>query len=292
MGKKSLGRGLSALYNDHHILDSHQSQNSKEHFEEVSMDLIEVNPFQPRRHFSVEEINELAATISQQGLLQPISIRKHNQKYQIIAGERRFRAFQSLGKTQIPARVFERLTDKQMMELALIENIQRVQLSPVEEALAYQKLIEHHDYRHEDLGNILGKSRSAVTNTLRLLKLPEQVQTWIQEGKLSAGHARNLLRPDVDDIIKTAELMMNESMSVRDAEKKIPSSQDKKKILQKNPNIIAIEEELKYALTTQVRLIEKRSEGRIEIDFSSLEELNRIRQILQLGAQAQESYGH
>ena len=282
MGKRSLGRGMEALFNDHNIMQDLDP--SQESFKEIALSEIQPNPYQPRRVFSEEEIQELAVTIQNQGLIQPIAVRKHQDHYQIIAGERRYRAFMHLHKETIPCRVFDRLSDKQMMEMALIENIQRVQLSPVEEALAYQQLIQNHDYRHEDLGDILGKSRSAVTNTLRLLKLPPEVQTWIQEGKLSAGHARNLLRAEVSDIMQAAREMIAEPMSVRDAEKKIPATQKKRSPI-KDPHTNQIENELRELIGSEVRLVEKNSQGHLEIKFHSLEELNHIRNIIQNGSQ-------
>jgi ParB-like partition proteins len=185
---------------------------------EIDVNLIDPNPFQPRKVFSDDELVELAETIEQHGLIQPIIVRKVGDRYQIISGERRTRATKLAGLPVIKAQVYENLEDKTMAEWALIENIQRVDLNPVEVSRSYQQLIDNHGYTHEDLAKIVGKSRSAITNSLRLLKLPEQVLTWIVEGKLSSGAARALCSDKVEDPESLAKRIIDEGLNVRQIE--------------------------------------------------------------------------
>lgn len=230
MGKKSfaLGRGLAAIMKDHDINFKGEQANTinnpaetAEKFEkivEISIDLIDPNPYQPRKAFDDEGLSELADSIKQQGLIQPIALRKVGDRYQIISGERRTRATKIAGLPTIKAQVFEDLDDKAMAEWALIENIQRVDLNPVEIARSYQQLIDKHGYKHEDLAKIVSKSRSAITNSLRLLKLPEQVLLWIEEGKLNSGAARALCSDKIGDPESLAERIIEEGLNVRQIE--------------------------------------------------------------------------
>ena len=228
MGKKSLalGRGLSDILKDHSlnsgIIPTDASvptqENEKDRIVEIDVNLIDPNPFQPRKFFSDDELVELAETIEQHGLIQPIVVRKVGDRYQIISGERRTRATKLAGLPVIKAQVYENLDDKTMAEWALIENIQRVDLNPVEVSRSYQQLIDNHGYTHEDLAKIVGKSRSAITNSLRLLKLPEQVLTWIVEGKLNSGAARALCSDKVEDPESLAKRIIDEGLNVRQIE--------------------------------------------------------------------------
>lgn len=229
MGKKSLalGRGLSDILKDH-SLNSALSNNSQDtqapqdsdqfRISEIELDLVDPNPFQPRKFFNDDELVELAETIEKHGLIQPIAVRKVGDRYQIISGERRTRASRLAGLKTIKAQVYDILSDSTMSEWALIENIQRVDLNPIEVAQSYQQLIENHGYTHEDLAKNVGKSRSAISNSLRLLKLPVQVQAWIQEGKLTSGAARTLCSEDVKDPEAIARLIIEKGLSVREAE--------------------------------------------------------------------------
>ena len=229
MGKKSLalGRGLSDILKDHSlnsgiVIGESENQpaqdNDNSRIVEIDVNLIDPNPFQPRKVFSDDELVELAETIEQHGLIQPIIVRKVGDRYQIISGERRTRATKLAGLPVIKAQVYENLDDKTMAEWALIENIQRVDLNPVEVSRSYQQLIDNHGYTHEDLAKIVGKSRSAITNSLRLLKLPEQVLTWIVEGKLSSGAARALCSDKVEDPESLAKRIIDEGLNVRQIE--------------------------------------------------------------------------
>ncbi|MCQ2092222.1 MAG: ParB/RepB/Spo0J family partition protein [Fibrobacter sp.] len=241
MGKKSfaLGRSLSDILKDHSVEQpSNVSENNQQSgaagtentaesdapvdnsqkIIEIDVNLVDPNPFQPRKSFNDEELVELAETIEKHGLIQPIAVRKVGDRYQIISGERRTRATKLAGLSTIRAQVYENLDDKIMGEWALIENIQRVDLNPVEVAQSYQQLIELHGYTHDDLAKTVGKSRSAITNALRLLKLPEQVLAWIQEGKIASGAARALCSDKVENAEELAQRIISEGLNVRQIE--------------------------------------------------------------------------
>ena len=310
MGKKSfaLGRGLAAIMKDHDINFKGEQANTinnsaetAEKFDkivEISIDLIDPNPFQPRKAFDDEGLSELADSIKQQGLIQPIALRKVGDRYQIISGERRTRATKIAGLSTIKAQVFEDLDDKAMAEWALIENIQRVDLNPVEIARSYQQLIDKHGYKHEDLAKIVSKSRSAITNSLRLLKLPEQVLLWIEEGKLNSGAARALCSDKIGDPESLAERIIEEGLNVRQIEAIIRGDDDKDEPEEKpeNPETPAkpkpelsadmkqFESKLETFFGTKVQLNPSNSgkpEGTIVIKYYSMDDLTRIQEIME-----------
>lgn len=316
MGKKSfaLGRGLAAIMKDHDINFKGEQANTinnpaetSEKFEkivEISIDLIDPNPFQPRKAFDDEELSELADSIKQQGLIQPIALRKVGDRYQIISGERRTRATKIAGLPTIKAQVYENLDDKAMAEWALIENIQRVDLNPVEIARSYQQLIDKHGYKHEDLAKIVSKSRSAITNSLRLLKLPEQVLVWIEEGKLNSGAARALCSDKIGDPESLAERIIEEGLNVRQIEAIIRGDEDKEEEepslrqaqgpensetpAKPRPELSAdmkqFETRLETFFGTKVQLNPSSSgkpEGTIVIKYYSMDDLTRIQEIME-----------
>ena len=312
MGKKSfaLGRGLAAIMKDHDINFKGEQANTinnsaetAEKFDkivEISIDLIDPNPFQPRKAFDDEGLSELADSIKQQGLIQPIALRKVGDRYQIISGERRTRATKIAGLSTIKAQVFEDLDDKAMAEWALIENIQRVDLNPVEIARSYQQLIDKHGYKHEDLAKIVSKSRSAITNSLRLLKLPEQVLLWIEEGKLNSGAARALCSDKIGDPESLAERIIEEGLNVRQIEAIIRGDDDKDEDepeeKPENPETPAkpkpelsadmkqFESRLETFFGTKVQLNPSNSgkpEGTIVIKYYSMDDLTRIQEIME-----------
>lgn len=312
MGKKSfaLGRGLAAIMKDHDINFKGEQANTinnsaetAEKFDkivEISIDLIDPNPFQPRKAFDDEELSELADSIKQQGLIQPIALRKVGDRYQIISGERRTRATKIAGLSTIKAQVFEDLDDKAMAEWALIENIQRVDLNPVEIARSYQQLIDKHGYKHEDLAKIVSKSRSAITNSLRLLKLPEQVLLWIEEGKLNSGAARALCSDKIGDPESLAERIIEEGLNVRQIEAIIRGDDDKdddepeekpetpETPAKPKPELSAdmkqFESKLETFFGTKVQLNPSNSgkpEGTIVIKYYSMDDLTRIQEIME-----------
>ena len=226
MGKQALGRGLSAIFGAHGISNNpinNAAENAAPAVEsnkivDIDVSLIDANPFQPRKVFDDSGLAELSDSIKAHGLIQPIVLRKVGNRYQIISGERRTRATKLAGIPTIKAQVYENIDDKSMAEWALIENIQRVDLNPVEIARSYQQLIDNHGYTHEDLSKIVSKSRSAITNSLRLLKLPEQVLLWIEEGKIAGGAARALCSDKVQDPEALAKRVIEEGLNVRQIE--------------------------------------------------------------------------
>ena len=312
MGKKSfaLGRGLAAIMKDHNVSNFNENaaesvnntaentDNSKK-IVEISLDLIDPNPYQPRKNFDEEELRELAATIEKHGLIQPIAVRKVGDRYQIISGERRTRASKLANLATIKAQVYEELDDKAMSEWALIENIQRVDLNPVEVSKSYQQLIDDHGYTHEDLAKIVGKSRSAITNSLRLLKLPEQVLLWIEEGKISGGAARALCSDKIGDPESLAERIIEEGLNVRQIEaitrgedtKEEPEDKPAKKQeapAKPKPELSAdmknFETRMETFFGTKVQLNPSASnaaEGTIVIKYYSMDDLNRIQEIME-----------
>ena len=287
----ALGQGLSTIMQSHaQTLNDQLNQDENGNtiqVKKINLDLIDPNPYQPRTEFNEEELVELAETIEQQGLIQPITVRKFNGRYQIVSGERRTRAARLAGWTTIDAYVHELLSDKKMAEWSLIENIQRVDLNAVEVAKSYEKLIENYGYTHDDLAKSVGKSRSAVTNALRLLKLPEQVQAWISEGKLSQSAARTLLSPEISDPETVARDIIEKGMNVREIEQ---ISKDKKKEKAPkdpavetplDPNIVSFLKKMEEFFGTSVKLqkgSENASKGKLIIDYYSFEDLTRIQE--------------
>ena len=327
MGKKSfaLGRSLADILKDHSApaaSDIQQSNpqsgdNNAENSEtvdnsqkvvEISVDLIDPNPFQPRKVFSDDELVELADSIEQHGLIQPIAVRKVGDRYQLISGERRTRASKLAGLPTIKAQVYENLDDKAMAEWALIENIQRVDLNPVEVAKSYQQLIDNHGYTHEDLSKIVSKSRSAITNALRLLKLPPQVLLWIEEGKISGGAARALCSDKIQNAEEIAKRIIEEGLNVRQIEaiargeepkvaqpeQPAPADEDQPEVhkpeveTKPKPELSAdmkqFEMRLETFFGTKVQLNPSAStetKGTIVINYYSMDDLNRIQELME-----------
>ena len=287
----ALGQGLSTIMQSHaQTLNDQLNQDENGNtiqVKKINLDLIDPNPYQPRTEFNEEELVELAETIEQQGLIQPITVRKFNGRYQIVSGERRTRAARLAGWTTIDAYVHELLSDKKMAEWSLIENIQRVDLNAIEVAKSYEKLIENYGYTHDDLAKSVGKSRSAVTNALRLLKLPEQFQAWISEGKISQSAARTLLSPEISDPEAVARDIIEKGMNVREIEQ---ISKDKKKEKAPkdpavetplDPNIVSFLKKMEEFFGTSVKLqkgSENASKGKLIIDYYSFEDLTRIQE--------------
>ena len=278
---KRLGRGLGAIFGDDvsNVLDDIQ-QGSNDQFEGVrtSLDIssIRVNPYQPRRHFDDDKINELANSIDQHGLFTPILVRETNQGYELVAGERRLRASKELNKKEISAIVVD-FDDDQMMEIALIENVQREDLNVIEEAMGYKSLIDRLNLTQEEVAKRVSKSRSHITNLLRLLRLPEATKLMVAEEKLSMGHVRPLIMLEDDkDIERFAKQIYEEKLSARDAEKLV------KEFL--NPKLIPEESKIKSnEFDYAVSLFEDKLQTRIEITnkklvihFNDDDDLNRI----------------
>lgn len=278
MNKKfGLGKGLGALIPEEEIT----SENSE--ILKVSMNLIKANENQPRKAFDEEKIESLSESIKEHGVVQPIVLRKEDDTFIIVAGERRWRASKLAGLKEIPAVVMD-LTDKQVLEISLIENIQREDLNPIEEAAAYKKLISEFEFTQEELSKRIGKSRTAVTNCLRLLNLDSRVQEYLIDGVISEGHGRALLAIDDKDVqFRIAQTIIDDSLNVRDTEKLIRNlgkvKADKK---ENEPNIYYndIKDKLEGYFGTKVSLISKKNKGKIEIEYYSEEDLQRILDIL------------
>jgi ParB family chromosome partitioning protein len=276
MKKSGLGKGLGAL-----IRENEQDVTST--VTELKITELEANQNQPRRFFDDEALRELSDSIKEHGVVQPIIVRKKDDNYQIVAGERRWRAARLAGLKTVPV-VVKDYSNIQVMQIALIENLQRQDLNSIEEALAYKSLIEEHDMTQEDISSKIGKSRSAIANTLRLLNLPEKIRNMVVHGKISAGHARALLAvSDKGKQLEIAQKIIDQQLNVRDIEKLV-MQKDKvieKKEMKKDVEIIELEEQLKKTFATKVSIVHKKNKGKIEIEYYSNDDLERILELLQ-----------
>ncbi|MCR4440578.1 MAG: ParB/RepB/Spo0J family partition protein [Peptococcaceae bacterium] len=281
MTKSRLGRGLSAL-----IPTESDALVKDEPVTEIKLELIKPNSFQPRKSFDKDKLDELARSIQEHGVVQPVVVRPlGNGEYELVVGERRLRACQQLLLEKIPA-VVKDLSDRQMVEIALIENIQREDLNPVEEAAAYKRLMEEFDLTQEEVAQRVAKSRSFVANMLRLLKLPQPVLEMLSSGQLTVGHVRPLLAVDNEEQqIKLAGEMIEKNLTVRDAEaltkkqvaeKPMDGKKNKGKENKLPPGILDLESRLRSLCGTKVRIKQMGEKGRIEIDYYSSDDLDRI----------------
>ncbi|MGM0887270.1 MAG: ParB/RepB/Spo0J family partition protein [Bacillota bacterium] len=273
---KGLGKGLNALFNSGEI-------SKDEIVREIKLRELRPNPYQPRKSFRLEAIEELKQSIMEHGILQPIIARKSIKGYEIVAGERRYRAAKEADLKTVPVVVRE-LSEQQMMELAILENLQREDLNPIEEAAAYQTLLEKLEFTQEQLANRLGKSRPHIANHVRLLSLPEGIRKYISDGEISMGHGRALLGLKKKEMLKpVADKVLKEGMNVRQLEQYIhqlndsvsretkPKKQEKKDIFIKQR-----ETSLRERLGTSVTIKQSKKKGKIEIEFFSKEDLERI----------------
>lgn len=252
------------------------------------MELVEVGSAQPRTHFDDESLTRLADSIRTHGVVQPILVRRQGVRYELVAGERRFRAARMAGLENIPA-VVKEIPDEQLLEIALIENIQREDLNPIEEAQAYKKLIEGVGLTQEALAVRIGRDRSYITNYIRLLRLSDDLQQLVKEKRLSTGHARSLLGlPEVDQQRRAARQIIEQDLSVRATERLVkvlleaPRVRERPRTPVGDANTLAAENKLRRALGTQVKILQSspNGKGKIEISFSDNEELDRIYSIL------------
>jgi len=282
-GKAHLGKGLGAIFGADINGVIEEIQQGKVDIggwkNEILVSEIRPNPYQPRKEFDLAKINELADSIKVHGVFQPILVRKSVSGYDLVAGERRLRASKIAGLEKIPAIITE-FNDEQMMEISLLENIQRENLNVVEESIAYQRLIDNIGYTQAELAKQIGKSRTYITNTLRLLKLPEEVLELLKEDKLQMGHARCLITiEDEDKTIALAKEIVAKHLSVRDAERLAKNSISKPTKANAKPKdgfIINLENSLKSKLQTNVEISSKS----IKINYSDINDLNRILEIL------------
>jgi ParB family chromosome partitioning protein len=276
MERKALGKGISAL-----IPTQEEDRGKKIAFLELSK--IRPNPFQPREDFAVEAMEELVQSIREKGIIQPILVRPKGDNFELIAGERRLRAAGILQLKEIPAIVKE-ANDRDSLEIALIENIQRKELNPIEEARAYQYLIEKFSLTQDEVSEVLGKARATVTNILRLLKLPSEIQEEIKNGRISFAHGRalleltdiNLQRRLVQDIISKALSVRELETMIKTCRPRLSATRSRIKISASDPYTKIMEEELQQALATKVRIVKKKKRGTIIVEFYSQEDLERI----------------
>jgi ParB family transcriptional regulator, chromosome partitioning protein len=298
--KKALGRGLSALLSDtpeDEKLDvdvtspvrERETKVVSDSINEILLSEIETNPFQPRQHFDQEALKELSESIKVHGIIQPITVRKFsNNQYQLISGERRFQASKLAGLTKIPAYV-RTADDQQMLEMALIENIQRENLNPIEISLSYQRLISECNLKQEELGDRVGKSRSTVTNYLRLLKLPPDIQIAMRDNKLTMGHARAIINVENSDSqLYIFKKTLAEDLSVRKVEelaRELTSNKEKPTTASPSAQpkeVTQLQTRLSSHFGTKVSVKSDGKKGDIRIPFLSIEDLNRILDILKV----------
>jgi ParB family chromosome partitioning protein len=290
--RRALGKGLSALLPGRPLPASVSSRTAAsaapaQAFQDptsLPIDSIHPNPVQPRVNFQIDRLEELAASIRANGIIQPLIVRRHDGQYQMVAGERRWRAAKMAGLAEVPVVVLE-VAEPQLLELALIENIQREDLNPIETAHAYERLGRELGLSQEEIGRRTGKDRTSITNTVRLLKLPAEVQLLLAERRLSMGHARAVLGlPTAEQQIEIAEKAAAQGLSVRQVETLVqeltsdrPKSGSSRKEASHDPNVKAAVDELERVLGTRVRIVElSEQRGRIEIEYYSQAELDRL----------------
>jgi len=284
MERRALGKGLGALIPEKAI----EGAMHKEEIVYVQSEQIKPNPFQPRENFDQQSIEELAQSIKEKGVIQPLLVRRRGDNYELIAGERRLRAANSLGLKEIPI-IVRNVTDQDSLELALIENIQREGLNPIEEAHAYQHLLDKFNVTQEKISEVLGKARVTITNTLRLLKLPHEIQEEMKKGRISFAHGRALLEiEDANHQRRLAQDIIAKGLSVRELESLIKTSRPKifkRKIGVglREPIVAILEEQLQHALATKVRISKRKKRGHINIEFYSQEDLERIANVIKGG---------
>ena len=291
--KKVLGKGLSALIPDSYMkmveaqkeAAKTQAEAIESPLQEIPISLIRPNRQQPRHRFRDETIEELANSIREQGILQPIVVKKASEGYELVYGERRMRAAQKCGFEKIPA-IIKDIAEDKLLEWALVENIQREDLNPIEEAQAYVRLIEERDLSHDEIAKKLGKDRTTVANTIRLLRLPQEILEGLIEGRLHSGHARSLLAlPTPEHQRQLARRIMEERLSVRQVEEIVGRSATRKRRAKPSRTIdqdlIALETKLERKLGTHVRIFPSRNnQGKIEIRYYSLDDLDRLLNLL------------
>ena len=307
MAKKGLGKGLGAIFGEDVVKENKEETEKKakakaeakaaEEMDEkgrilmLKLDLVQPNKEQPRKTFDEEKINELAESIKNYGVLQPLLVQKNDSFYEIIAGERRWRAAKAAGLKEVPA-VLKEYSKQEAMEISLIENVQRADLNPIEEALGYRQLIDEFELTQEEIAVRVAKSRTVITNTMRLLKLDEQIQNMLVQGVITSGHARALLSlEDIQMQLKAAKEILDKKLSVRETERLVKrlqkeASGEKKEEKKKDETLALIyqdlEDRMKSVMGTKVSIHNKdKNKGRIEIEYYSEAELERIVEMIE-----------
>lgn len=280
-GRKALGRGLAAI-----IPQAAETERSQTAVHEIAVTRISPNPDQPRREFSTEQLEELAASLREHGVLEPVIVRPKGADYELVIGERRWRAAQLAGLEAIPALVRD-LEDRQVLEMALVENLQREDLNPMEEAEAFRRLGEEFGLTQEEIAARVGKQRSTVANRMRLLELEESLQSKVRQGRLTAGHARAMLAvPSSEERLELAERVVAEGLSVRAVEelarqvaKGRPARQRRKSGFRVR-ELDELQEQMQQKLGTRVRIVRREGGGQIEIEFYSEDDITRIYELI------------
>ncbi len=278
MKKIALGRGLEALIPIESSINEDRGATVT-----VATDRISPNPFQPRQKFDPERLAQLADSLKRNGVMQPLIVKNNGSGFTIIAGERRLRAARLAGLAQVPVVVRNDIEDNRMLELALVENLQREDLNPMETADGYRTLMERCQLTQQELAETVGKSRAAVANVLRLLQLPESIQRLVRDGRLSEGHARSILAlGNETDMLRLAHRIVDDELSVRDAEAAVTKTRKGRPAKRRRlPELAEAESVLKRILGTAVHIKPGRKKGRIEIEYYGNEDLNRLLELLQ-----------
>lgn len=285
--KKKLGKGLDAIFNDasqgadlQSMINAIEKKSPQLSQVMISIDEIRPNPYQPRKHFDQEKLNELAQSIHEHGIFQPIIVKKAISGYEIVAGERRFRAANIVGLKELPAIIVD-FTDQQMMEIALLENIQREDLNAIEEAKAYQTMMEKLDLTQDELSKRVGKSRAHIANTVRLLKMPQKLQDYVLEGRLTMGHIKPLITIDEKKALEIAKKAIKENLSVRAVEDivkgiKLQNARKAKPKVEKPKEYVYVEGLLRKKYRTKIKV----DDNAITIKYTNTEDLNRILELM------------
>lgn len=281
MARQALGRGIEAL------IPKESDFLKKKDLIEIEVEKIKPNPYQPRESFDEKRLSGLAESIKEKGMIQPVVVRKKQDGFEIVAGERRLRAAKSIGLKLIPAIIMEGLSKQSMLELTLVENVQREDLNPIEEAKGYKRLLEECGLTQKELSERVGKDRSSIANTLRLLNLPEEVQNLILSDIISEGHARAILAlSTLKEQINLAKKIKELSLSVRETEELVYRKKKKISTKSKRPHISSeirdLEEKLIRFFGTKVKIVKGKKRGKIEIEFFSEKELERILELLNI----------
>ncbi len=283
MANKRLGKGLRALIPD---IPEDESEERSNAIQDIEVQKIRPNPFQPRAKFNESKLEDLKNSIAEKGIIQPLTVRKVDNEYELIAGERRLRAVSALNIERVPAFVLDVQSDEEMLELSLIENIQREDLNPLDIARAYEKLITDCQLTQEEVSRRVGKERSTVTNFLRLLKLPSYIQESLENGELNMGHGRALITIEDKELQKNIwKKIVKNNISVREVERAVKKAGEKDTQVKKTPEkpyyILEAEEKLRMSLGTQVKIKYGKRGGVIEVEYYSDEELERLIELME-----------
>ena len=282
MEKRVLGRGLAALITEKQTTDNSMQaleSNIQQGIKNIPISKVKANKYQPREDFNQETLDNLAASIKEKGFIQPVLVRLKDNEYELIAGERRLRAAKKLGYTEIPA-IIKEATDLDSLELSIIENIQRENLNPIDQAKAYKRLQDEFNMTQEKVADTIGKDRATVANIVRLLNLPAKIQEYVSRGTISMGHARAILSLNKEsEQMRLCTKIMKDDLSVRDTEsyaKKIALHKPTSKAIDQDPNLTSLEQQLREILGTKVKILRSKKGGKIEIEFYSDADMERV----------------